>query len=140
MTENRQGAEQTVPAAWENALAQMSEEWAAKESAAQVREMQQMSAFVEARAADCYRLKIDHARSRIAEKSAKRAKKLRWWGEFDPADCVLEATQVYLKMLAILDRPDVQDDLSQEGFIRLVDQLTEECLFVIDNPDVWPVE
>ena len=138
MTENRQSVEQAVPAAWESVLTQMSEEFAAQEATAQMQTMRKMIAFVEARAAACYRLKIDHARRKIATRGAKRVGSLRWLYHFEQADRVLEATQTYLEMLTVLEKPSVQKDLSQEEFTRLVDQLTEECLFVIDNPDIWP--
>lgn len=138
MTENCQNTQRAMPAAWERVLAQMSEEYAAKEAAAQVEEMRQMSAFVEARAASCYRLKLDHARRKMASKGAKQAIHLRGINRCEPAERVLEATLAYMKMLAILDKPEVQDELSEKEFARLVDQLTEECLFVIDNPGIWP--
>ena len=135
MTEN---TKQTIPAAWGSVLTQMCEDYAAQEAAAQVEEMRQMSAFVNARAATCYRLKIEHARSKIAQSGAKRVSSLRWRYQFDAADQVLEATQVYLAILSVLEKPEVQDDLTQEEFHRLVDQLTQECLFVIETPVIWP--
>ena len=138
MTENCQNTQQVIPAAWESVLAQMSEEYTAKIAQAQVQERQQMTAFVQARTAPCYRLKIDHAREKISREGAYWTDTLRWRSIIEPAERVLEATQVYLAMLKILEKPEVQNDLTEEEFYRLVDLMTEECLFVIKNPEVWP--
>lgn len=138
MTENHQSVAQTVPAAWERVLAQMSEEYAAKETSAQLQEMRGMIAFVQARTAPCHWLKLDHARRKMADKGAKRVLHLRWINQYEPAERVLEVTMAYMKMLVVLAKPEVQAELTDEEFARLVDQLTEECLFVIDNPDIWP--
>ena len=138
MTENRENVQQAVPAAWESVLAQMSEEFAAKEAAAQVQEMRAMTAFVEARTAPCYRLRLEHARRKIADRGAKQVKALRRAFQFDAMERALEATIVYMKILNVLEKPEVQSELTEEEFARLVDQLTQECLFVIENPDIWP--
>ena len=135
-----ENTKQAIPAAWESVLAQMSEELAANEVGAQIRKMRQMTALVEARAAQCYRLKLEHARRAMANKGAKCVSHLRWINRYEEAECVLEATLVYMKILNVLEKPQVQDELTDEEFGRLVDQLTEECLYVIDNPNVWTLK
>ena len=130
--------QQAVPAAWERVLAQMSGEIAAQDAAAQVQEMREMIGRVKERTASCYRLRLEHARRKIADRGAEQVRALRRAFRFDAMGRALEATIVYMKILNVLETPEMQDELTDEEFARLVDQLTQECLFVIDHPDLWP--